>query len=671
MKSFPKDRLAIQLSSYSVLLPILLTVSLSLLLTACAGLSSSSQPGATTAPTARNTLSLAPATFDFGSVQLNSVGKSAVSVTNVGPSAETIESASVAPSPMFFTQGWTGAVTVAPGQTIQLQATFAPKAAGSYSGTLTLTMLKPLASISIPLTGEGSAGTGPPPVVAISVLPTSVSLQVGQSKQFTSAVTGTSNTAVTWTAVLGSISPSGDYTAPTVTSQTYDTVSVISVADSTKYASSSVTVTSSPSGGAAYSQNANSVTTKLLPSDIMSHCYGDTSNCAAGDAIAKCAMTDCGGLSEISNPTYMGQFIKASPGATDFATPVYYPTSSDPWYKITAATSSGVAQTITFHAPNGANFSSGVEQELGIWDQTTGYVVQLYADKCGSTQCPVSIPAASGCGSTSATACGISNTYQSAAVNLYTDKDYGYNTSPHSSNGIAPLAALTREQELMNGLIPHTLMITVDCVNQTTPQVFPANHNPAVCGIQAGSGPQNEDRPSSGTLLFLDYTPAQITSFNLPSWQTTILTAFATYGAYVSETQLGNTGINLVGDENLESSQPWAYYHSSAGCPFTAGTNCYNDTFWAWLTVQKGLKSNGDITQAGCSGGNPGGTSPTSTWECFGVFLYNIPRALGPEGSDSEGNSCTTGSGCYPSGHIHVADKCIAEGYAGVASGCF
>jgi hypothetical protein len=379
-------------------------------------------------------------------------------------------------------------------------------------------------------------------------------------------------------------------------------------------------------------------------------------------------MTDCGNLSEITNPTYMGEFIKASPGATDFGTPVYYSAPTDPWYQITAASSSGSAITVQFHAPNAAAFSSGPEQEISIWDQTTGYVVQIYQDACGNTPCPQTLPAASGCGSTSATACVISYTYRSVAKNLYSDLDYGYGTGPNSSNGIGPLAAMTREAELQGGNISHALMITVDCVNSVTPQVFPANHNPGICGSGI-FGPQNASRPSSGTLLFLDYTAAQIASFNLPSWQTTLLTAMSTYGAYVSETQGSNTGIALIGDENIESSQSWAYYYLASGCPATLGTSCYNNTFWAWLTVQKGLNA-ANPTSTGCGAGHAGGTSPTSTWECFGTFLYNIPRTIGPEGSDAEGNSCTTGSGCLPSGHIHVSDSCIPKGYAGVAGGC-
>jgi len=427
------------------------------------------------------------------------------------------------------------------------------------------------------------------------------------------------------------------------------------------------TLTSQQSYGiASYSSNANSVTTKPLPSDIMSHCYGNTSNCAAGDLIAKCAMTDCGGLSEISNPTYMGEFDKASPGNGDFGNPVYYPVSTDPWYKISAATSTGTAQTVTFHAPNAASFSSGVEHEITLWDQSTGYVVELYN---GSNEIAAlySLPAASGCGSTSGTACAISNLYQSAATNLFTDKDYGYSTNPNASNGIAPMAGMTREEELQNGVINHALMLTVDCVNSATPQVFPANHNPLPCGTGSG-GPQNANRPSSGTLLFLDYSAAQIASFNLPAWQTTLLTAMSKYGAYISETVGAGYGIQLVGDENLESSQAWAYYYPSIGCN---ASNCYNDPFWPWILAQKGLNGVQPINgNAGCAGGASGGTSPTSTYRCLGAFLANIPRTIGPEGSDAENNSCTSGSGCYPSGHLHVADSCIAKGYAGVAGGC-
>jgi uncharacterized protein YjdB len=244
MKSFP-DRLARQLSSPLVFPAAFLTFTLSLFLTSCAGLSSLG-PSVTKAPTKQDTLSLAPATIDFGTVQLNSTATGLISVTNVGPSAETIESATVVTNPIFSIQSWTGPITLDPGQTVQLQTIFAPQSAGNYSGTLTLALPQPLDPINIPLIGSASAENNPPPI-GVSLSPNSAALQSGQSQQFAAAVTGTSNTAITWTAVFGHITASGAYTAPTGTSQSYDTVSAVSVADPTKSATASVTVTSASS----------------------------------------------------------------------------------------------------------------------------------------------------------------------------------------------------------------------------------------------------------------------------------------------------------------------------------------------------------------------------------------------------------------------------------------
>ena len=76
--------------------------------------------------------------------------------------------------------------------------------------------------------------------VAVSINPASASLQTGGTQQFTAIVTGSTNTSVAWSATGGSISSSGLYTAPSTTG-TY-TVTATSVADSTKSASATVTV---------------------------------------------------------------------------------------------------------------------------------------------------------------------------------------------------------------------------------------------------------------------------------------------------------------------------------------------------------------------------------------------------------------------------------------------
>jgi len=83
------------------------------------------------------------------------------------------------------------------------------------------------------------------PAISVTVTPATSTLQPGQSQQFSASVTGTTNTAVTWSLspTVGSITTNGLYVAPSsMTSQ--QTVSVIarSVADSTKSATAIVTL---------------------------------------------------------------------------------------------------------------------------------------------------------------------------------------------------------------------------------------------------------------------------------------------------------------------------------------------------------------------------------------------------------------------------------------------
>ncbi len=94
-------------------------------------------------------------------------------------------------------------------------------------------------------------------VVGVTVSPSSVTLLPGQTQSFTPMVTGTSNTAVTWSVngivggstTVGTISTSGLYTAPaTVPTPAIVSVTATSVADVTKSATSAVTVSAPASG---------------------------------------------------------------------------------------------------------------------------------------------------------------------------------------------------------------------------------------------------------------------------------------------------------------------------------------------------------------------------------------------------------------------------------------
>jgi len=102
--------------------------------------------------------------------------------------------------------------------------------------------------------GSGSGNPGappPPPNVTVSVSPNSATVRAGLSQPFTVAVTGTSNSSVTWqvngvtggASATGTVSSTGVYTAPaTLPNPNTVTVEAVSVADSTAAGQSAVTL---------------------------------------------------------------------------------------------------------------------------------------------------------------------------------------------------------------------------------------------------------------------------------------------------------------------------------------------------------------------------------------------------------------------------------------------
>src|ERR1700732_4870574 len=99
----------------------------------------------------------------------------------------------------------------------------------------------------------GGSVTAPSHVITVAVSAPQSTVVVGATLTFTAPVTGTANTAVTWSvsggASNGTISATGVYTAPaTVPNPAKVTVIVTSQADPTKSGSATVTVVSSASG---------------------------------------------------------------------------------------------------------------------------------------------------------------------------------------------------------------------------------------------------------------------------------------------------------------------------------------------------------------------------------------------------------------------------------------
>jgi hypothetical protein len=685
MKSFPEDRLAIQLSSSFVSLPVFLTFAISLLLTACAGLSSS-QPSATTGSTEKGTLSLSPATVNFGTVQPNSVATSVIRVTNVGLSAETIESATVNPASTFSIQGWTGPVILDPGKAVQIEMIFAPQNAGNYSETLILAMLQPLDPINISVIGA-SADNSPPSTIGVSLSPTSVALQSGQSTQFAATVTGTSNTAVTWTAVLGSLTSSGLYTAPTVTSQSNDTISAISQVDPTKYASVPVviqiaySITDMPPVSWYPFAVSGSLFNQALPTSL--RCYGASSNgitteeCAAGDLIAKASLTGAGSCySSTVNNINCGFLGIGYPGGNgDQNSGYYYCTASTcQWFKVNSTTCPGnpVPLNLSFLAPSGAKYSGNTgDQSLLVYDQLQGLYVQIYANNhgaganIGTSTCP-------GTGSSSC-AVAISpniSVCSAAPVNTSGYPDWNNGTT-YSWNGYTGVGAVNaagavndaldiRLDELATGVINHAIAISIPCQYPGVNGVFP-NPGTSTYTLQHCSTP-NANEPLPGMLFQLDYTAAQIATMNLSTWQAGIITALSTYGGYAKATQSftmsSSNGMSVPGTSGEEGPEACFFYGSS----------------WCLTNVFDVLKTQGGKTgPCGTSTYANGcfiNASSNSTMQFAAFVFQNIPLAIGPEGTDSSGRSCTTGAGCDVTGHMHALDQCVAKGQLGQAGGC-
>ena len=190
---------------------------------------------------------------------------STASPTSTGSASVTIlplpSISSVSPSPVAtgnFTLTVNGAGFIA-GSMVSFDG--AALATTFVSSTqLTATGNAPAAKPSVPVvvnTPDGEVSntvyvdvTAPPPV-SITISPTSATVRVSRTRQFTATVQNSSNTSVIWkvngitggNSTVGTISASGLYRAPnSVPNPAVVTVSATAAADQTKTANASVTI---------------------------------------------------------------------------------------------------------------------------------------------------------------------------------------------------------------------------------------------------------------------------------------------------------------------------------------------------------------------------------------------------------------------------------------------
>jgi PKD repeat protein len=172
---------------------------------------------------------------------------SASKTVTVQPASQPV-SVSVSPASATVSSGGTAqfAATVAnsSNQTVAWTTT-----AGSISGTglfaapavsTTTTITVTATSVAAPSKSASATVTVQPSAhhrVSVSVSPPSVNVSSGGTQQFTATVANTSNQAVTWSTTGGTISSTGLFTAPVVSSTTGITVTATSVASTSKSAS--------------------------------------------------------------------------------------------------------------------------------------------------------------------------------------------------------------------------------------------------------------------------------------------------------------------------------------------------------------------------------------------------------------------------------------------------
>jgi hypothetical protein len=210
----------------------------------------------------------------------------------------------------------------------------------------------------------GGGTTTPSSTISVTVTASKSTVVVGQTVTCTAAVTGTSNTAVTWSvsggASNGTISSTGVYTAPaTVPNFPKVTVMATSQADPTKSGSATVTVVTSSSSIVVSVQPATATV-----SDFLTHQFAATVTGTADTAVTWQVNGVAGGSQKFGFISSAGLYVAPSAVPTKSDSKGNTVTTTVPITAVSQAdtTASGTS-TVTI-APNNAN-AQPVPVELG------------------------------------------------------------------------------------------------------------------------------------------------------------------------------------------------------------------------------------------------------------------------------------------------------------------
>jgi hypothetical protein len=146
-------------------------------------------------------LSLSATTLNFGNVLVNGTVTQAVTLKNSGQSDVQVSQIAVTGG-AFSASGMAAPVTISAGQSMALQTTFAPKAAGAATGAITVTSNATNPTATVALTGSAVAAS-----YTMSLLPSSLNfgnVSAGSSTTQNVQVSNTGNSSVTVTQVAAS-----------------------------------------------------------------------------------------------------------------------------------------------------------------------------------------------------------------------------------------------------------------------------------------------------------------------------------------------------------------------------------------------------------------------------------------------------------------------------------
>lgn len=179
------------------------------ILAGCQGVSSSSSTQKPGDPGGGSGLVLSSSTLNFGNVAVGDNGKQSVNATNNG-TADVVISNVGSSDAEFVISGQTFPLTVAAGKAVPFTVTFTPKATGAASGTASFTSNAANSPATLSMSGSGTQSAPSVPVATVTVSPSSPTLLLWMTQQFTAVAKDSSGNIIndatfTWSSNASSV----------------------------------------------------------------------------------------------------------------------------------------------------------------------------------------------------------------------------------------------------------------------------------------------------------------------------------------------------------------------------------------------------------------------------------------------------------------------------------